>query len=382
MAQKELCCPCARLPERTRLVAAATPPAPSAMTLVELLVVIAVIAILVGILLPALQVARESARRSACGNNLRQIAFAMVNYVDARKYLPGWRNSIKTYSTVRAQSAPADAAVSWTIPILPHLEQPAVCQWYTSYAADQSANSSPPPSHIDTYRCPSHGEVTTPSPLSYAVNAGTSGEVLNEDYSPGAQYVADGVFPDAVGNMPSEPLFDATRWTYTAARSSMKDIAADGTAMTVMLSERSGPSVPQDISWAMNPRVAREYRGALSRNHTILQPLPIGSGSRTQIQVINPTAVTRPLPSPIPGNANLDDWNVRYPSSRHPGAVNAAFCDGHVRVLRDGIDAWVYCQILSSAGNAASDGVRDWQQKLTDAGTLVPYTFNATDLIR
>ena len=126
----------------------------------------------------------------------------------------------------------------------------------------------------------------------------------------------------------------------------------------------------------------RENRGAISRNHTILQPLPIGSGSRTEIQVINPTADTRPLPSPVPVNANLDDWNVRYPSSSHPGAVNAAFCDGHVRVLRNGIDAWVYCQILSSAGNATSAGVKNWQQAFNDAGTLVPYTFNPADLIR
>ena len=382
MRRKNLCLPCTRLPDRTRPVVVSAPPAPRAMTLVELLVVIAVVAILVGVLLPALQVARESSRRSACANNLRQIAFAMVNYVDARKYLPGWRNSIKTYSTLRAQSAPADAAVSWTIPILPHLEQSAVCQWYTSYAANPSADSNPPSSHIDTYRCPSQGEPTIPSPLSYAVNAGTGGEVINEGSSPAAQYVTDGVFPDAVGNIPSEPLFDADRRSYSAARSSLKDIAPDGTTATVMLSERSGPSVPQDISWAMNPRVAREYRGALSRNHTILQPLAIGSGARTQIRVINPTAATKPLPSPVPGNANLDDWNVRYPSSHHPGAVNAAFCDGHVRVLRDGIDAWVYCQILSSAGNSASTGVRDWQQALNDAGTLVPYTFNPADLIR
>jgi prepilin-type processing-associated H-X9-DG protein len=149
-----------------------------------------------------------------------------------------------------------------------------------------------------------------------------------------------------------------------------------------MLSERSGSAVPQDISWAMNPRVARENRGALSRNHGILQPLPIGSGARTLIQVINPEADSRPLPSPVPANANLDDWNVRYPSSKHPGAVNAAFCDGHVRVLRDGLDAWVYCQILSAAGSAASAGVRDWQQAFNDAGVLVPYEFKPADLVR
>lgn len=356
-------------------------PTRTGMTIVELLVVIAVIAILVGTLMPALQVARESSRRSACSNNLRQIALGMVNYVDVRKYLPGWRNSVKNYSTAKA-SVPADAAVSWTIPILPQLEEPAVYDWYTSYQANPSADASPPALRMQTYRCPSHGEFETPSPLSYAVNAGTGGEVVDERVSPATQYAADGVFLDAIGNISSDPLFDSSRRTYAARRTSMKDVAADGTTTTVMLSERAGGAVPRDISWAMNPRVARENRGAISRNHTILQPLPIGSGSRTQIQVINPTADTRPLPSPVPGNANLDDWNVRYPSSRHPGAVNAAFCDGHVRVVRDGIDAWVYCQILSSSGGAASAGVKDWQQAFNDAGALVPYNFNPADLVR
>jgi prepilin-type processing-associated H-X9-DG protein len=214
------------------------------------------------------------------------------------------------------------------------------------------------------------------------VNAGTGGEVIDDLAVPAKQYAADGVFLDAVGNITSDPLFDASRRTYAAGRVSIKDVSADGTTTTVMLSERSGTAVPQDISWTMNPRVARENRGAISRNHTILQPPPIGSGSRTQIQVINPTADTRPLPSPDPGPAILDDWNVRYPSSRHPGAVNAAFCDGHVRVLRDGIDAWVYCQLLSSAGNSVSAGVKDWQQAFNAAGTLVPYTFKPSDLVR
>lgn len=367
---------------RTRMPTSHALPPRTGMTIVELLVVIAVIAILVGTLMPALQVARESSRRSACSNNLRQISLGMVNYVDVRKYLPGWRNSVKNYSTVKAASAPADAAVSWTIPILPQLEEPAVYEWYASYQATPTADANPPASRIQTYYCPSHGDVDTPSPLSYAVNAGTGGEVVDERVSPATQYAADGVFLDAIGNITSDPLFDSSRRTYAACRTSMKDVAADGTTTTVMLSERAGGAVPRDISWAMNPRVARENRGAISRNHTILQPLPIGSGSRTQIQVINPTADTRPLPSPLPGNANLDDWNVRYPSSRHPGAVNAAFCDGHVRVLRDGIDAWVYCQILSSSGGAVSAGVKDWQQAFNDAGALVPYNFNPADLVR
>jgi len=352
------------------------------LTIVELLVSIAIVAILVGILMPGLQMARESARRSGCSNNMRQIAMAMRIYADARRYLPGWRNAIKTYSAVRAQTAPEDAAVSWTVPILPQLEEPGVYDWYSSSAAGSPAAAVPPQLRIDTYRCPSQVDVARSSRLSYAVNAGSSGEVLDNGSFPAQQYAADGVFIDAVGNLPSDPLFDASRRSYAAGRVSFKDLSADGTSTTVMLSERSGPAVPDDISWAMNPRVVRANRGAIKRNHTILQPLPIGSGPRTQISVINPTAETRPQPSPIPADANVDDWNVRYPSSRHPGAVNVAFCDGRVRSVREAIDAWVYSQLLSSAGHAASAGVQDCQQALNAAGVLVPYTFNPADLVR
>jgi prepilin-type N-terminal cleavage/methylation domain-containing protein len=59
-----------------------------AFTLIELLVVIAIIGVLVGLLLPAVQAARESARRSACSNNLKQMALAVANHVDARQRFP------------------------------------------------------------------------------------------------------------------------------------------------------------------------------------------------------------------------------------------------------------------------------------------------------
>ena len=352
-------------------------------TIVELLVTIGMIALLVGILIPALQMVRESARRSSCANNLRQIALGMATYDDAKKQLPGWRNVLDTYTKVRISTDPKTACVSWTVPILPHIEGKPTHDWYTSYtAAAGSASGNPATKKIPTYACISRGEVTTTSPLSYAVNAGTGGEELDEASAPASQFEADGVFADAVGNLAGEPTFDASRPTYKPAVVGLRKVAVDGAGFTLLLTERSGPNAATDISWSANPVLVRANGGARVENHSVLQPLEIGVGTRTDLQLINPTADTCPLPNPPLPGANGDDWRERYPSSRHPGAVNVAFCDGRTRVLRNGIDPWVYCQLLSSNGKAVSPRVADWQQAVNASGTLTPYELNPADLVR
>jgi prepilin-type processing-associated H-X9-DG protein len=355
-----------------------------AFTIVELLVTIAVIALLVAILLPAVQVVRESARRTSCANNMKQIALGMVNYDDAHKQLPGWRNVLDTYTKVRSQTDVKTACVSWTVPILPQIESKATHDWFTTFKAGaDAAAGNPSTMKIPTYVCVSRGEVTTTSPLSYAVNAGTGGEELNDASTPAAQFEGDGVIADAVGNLPGEPMFDASRPTYTPAAVTLKKVAVDGAGFTLLLTERSGPNAAQSISWSANPVLVKANVGARVENNSVLHPLEIGVGLRTDLQVINPTADTCPIPNPpvVPA-ANPDDWKERYPSSHHPGAVNAAFCDGRTRVLRNGIDPWVYCQLLSSNGKAVSPRVADWQQAVNASGTLTPYELNPSDLVR
>jgi prepilin-type processing-associated H-X9-DG protein len=355
----------------------------AAFTIVELLVTISIIALLVGILSPALQVVREAARRTSCANNMKQIALGMVNYDDVQKQLPGWRNVLDTYTKVRISTDPKTACVSWTVPILPQIESKATHDWYLSFTsgADTTAGN-PATLKIPTYVCASRGDVTTTSPLSYAVNAGTGGEELDEASSPESQFEGDGVFADPVGNLPGEPTFDASRPTYKPAVVTLKKVAVDGNGFTLLLTERSGPNAAQDISWSANPVLVRANRGAQVENHSVLHPLEIGVGSRTDLQVINPTADTCPEPNPPVVGADRDDWKARYPSSRHPGAVNVAFCDGRTRVLRNGIDPWVYCQLLSSNGKAVSPRVADWQQSVDTSGKLSPYELNPADLVR
>ena len=81
-------------------------------TLVELLVVIAIIGVLVALLLPAVQAAREAARRNSCVNHLKQIGLAVQNYHDSLGQYPSGREAVDM------------RAVSWAFNLLPYLEQP------------------------------------------------------------------------------------------------------------------------------------------------------------------------------------------------------------------------------------------------------------------
>ena len=354
-------------------------------TLIELLVTIAVLAILVGLLLPAIQMAREAARRTSCANNLKQIALAMTVYDNAQKRLPGWRNAVKTYTTVRADTDIKTACVSWTVPILPQLENTAVYDWYTSYKTESgTAAGNPTTLKIPTYSCSSRRRNTT-STLDYAVNAGTGTEELNKTTSPVQQFEGDGVFADAVGNLDSEPLFDASRPSYKPSTVALNSVAADGSGFTILLTERGGEQASSETSWSAHPVTVKANVGAKVENHSVLHPLLIGNGLRTDCRVINPTEDTCPLPNPPVLGTNQDDWDdwkERFPSSGHPRAVNVAMCDSRTRVIRNGIDVWVYCQLLSSNSKAVSSRVADWQQAVDDSGVLSPYDLKPADLIR
>ena len=112
-------------------------------TLVELLVVIAIIGILIALLLPAIQAARESARRSQCQNNLKQIAVALQTHHDVRKQFPMGRNRID------------QKAVSWAYFLLPQLEETAIYSAYNKNATvDDLANAQTMRTPVEAYACP------------------------------------------------------------------------------------------------------------------------------------------------------------------------------------------------------------------------------------
>jgi type II secretory pathway pseudopilin PulG len=348
------------------------------MTLVELLVVIAIVATLVALLMPALGAAREAARRTYCMNNLSQLGKAMITYDNANNSLPGWRNTLGTYTSLRAADATLkpDACVSWTVVLLPFINQNEISEWYAAYTpsavVDDASKKLIPP-----YVCPSAaGDMKSDSPLCYAANGGTGAELLRNGRN---QYTGDGVLLDAAGNLSGNAWYTtgSSAQTYAAAKTGFKEVEmADGASSTLLLTERSGLLAPLDISWSANPRPAVADANARRRTHLVLHPPRLGTGQNppTGKRVVNPTEETRPL--------DETDWSVRYPSSRHPKGVAAVLCDSQTRFLDEAIDPWVYCALLTSNRRDASDRSQAWEQYQRADGQWVPYVFDPRDLDR
>src|SRR4051794_21207696 len=147
------------------------------LTLVELLVVIAIIGVLVALLLPAVQAARESARRAQCSNNLKQIGLAMTQYAD-------------TYKGAFPVGEYACCWGTWLVGLLPYIEQKALFDQYKFYGAMGDADTTRRYSgsqnlpvtkvQIQSYTCPSDSITASPSIISgitfhnYVANHGST----------------------------------------------------------------------------------------------------------------------------------------------------------------------------------------------------------------
>jgi prepilin-type N-terminal cleavage/methylation domain-containing protein/prepilin-type processing-associated H-X9-DG protein len=175
-------------------------PARNGFTLVELLVVIAIIGVLVALLLPAIQAAREAARRAQCQNNLRQIGLAMENHVSAQTVYPTGGNSpnpdIANYTSGGRNNpglpnGPHKQGLGWAYQILPYLEQNAIKGIVTQLQLQQSV--------VPGYFCPSR---RSPDKV-----AGVGGLTTLMDYAAAhpMTYRCTG------GNLPADDKYDISR---------------------------------------------------------------------------------------------------------------------------------------------------------------------------
>ena len=301
-------------------------------TLVELLVVIAIIGTLVGLLLPAVQSAREAGRRNTCQNNLSQLSKAALQYDSAQQALPGWRDEHPSAS-INATTAVTANTVGWPIMLLPALERNDVyASWAAATVGTNGLPSSADPS-ISLFTCPTSPPDSTSDPvMSYCANVGST--AVTALGSSGRQYKADGVLLDVVG-VPNQ---------YSGARNSVDSISTgDGASNTLIFSEKCGAFVLLNCRYNAIPLPITATAGLVPTS--LLNAATTGAVAGFGLfgvasgQTIN-TASSG-------ATANTVGYET-VPSSKHPGGVVATFCDGHTQFVKDSISPWVYAQLLTS----------------------------------
>ena len=297
----------------------------SGFTLIELLVVIAIIAILVALLLPAVQQAREAARRSSCKNNLKQIGLALHNYHDVHNvFPPGWVNPNRAtadsnnaaYPAVTAQGS-AKAGWGWAAFLLPYVEQANV------YEQAQIGNNGYPFDHIDaiqtvipTYRCPSE---IAPN----LNNGGWWAHWTNSGYEAATNnYLAV--------NSHEYPQLDSdfTGGFSRNSRIRFRDIT-DGTSNTIAVAENA-----HFTNMGTEPR-SGVWVGSISAHNG--NPRDAGSG----VILGSITAINDFSPNPSIGvNGNWERaWALHMSiNSRHKGGAQVVLFDGSVKFISENIE--------------------------------------------
>lgn len=308
-------------------------------TLVELLVVIAIIGTLMGLLLPAVQNAREAGRRNTCSNNLRQLAIGVTAYDGAKGRLPGWSNP-HPYQAIAPNVAQTLAPVNWAVILLPNLERNDVFdQWQDPKPKAftiQANNGNLPQPHLPILTCPTSPPDSADSPtLAYAVNAGTT--IVNTS---GRQFIADGAVCNRVGGQAAN-----STQNFVKAQMNLDMITGkDGTTTTLLFGEKNGINAIQGF-WSNSVSSVRNDFNASQAVYLLGAEDAWGANS---VFGFNDTITHGGLP------INAGDARV-YPSSNHPGGAIFAFCDGHQRFISESVTGRVYGQLLSSdTGNASA----------------------------
>jgi prepilin-type N-terminal cleavage/methylation domain-containing protein len=301
-------------------------PRPFAFTLVELLVVITIIGILIALLLPAVQAAREAARRMQCSNNMKQMGLAMHNYASSwNGCFPAgtygkWQHGLFTY-------------------LLPYLERQALydAAMKTPYTSDNSYKNT----IVSCYICPSWpyaGSFTTFAVGALATYQGVAGTTLAPTYnlSNTTTFTATGF-----GNIPNNGMFGVVN---PANRVFMRRIAEvkDGLSNTLAMGEFVQIDLPGG-SYTTPPGNVRPWMlGACcgsSATYGDIAPYTM----RVLVNAIN-TACIRDHPVP---------FNHLPMGSFHPGGMNALVGDGSVAFLSENIDLTLYKKLATVDGGEA-----------------------------
>jgi prepilin-type N-terminal cleavage/methylation domain-containing protein len=271
-------------------------------TLIELLVVIAIIAVLIALLLPAVQAAREAARRSACANNMRQIAIGLHNYESTYGGFP------MGCQECRPPSFPPPPGfkfkrTSWNTSLLAFIEQQAVAHRYRyDEPFDVAANRDAAGTVLPVFLCPSTATTTRTGPTTGDRNGNGAWNLGDDlaytDYGGlyGVSFNTPQILPSHEGVMLYDRLVR------------MRDVP-DGLSNTAAIGECTGRDHTAQSEWA--------------NGHNVFDQRFDNGINRSQ---------------------NNELW------SDHPQGVHLAFCDGHMKYMSESTDQNVLVAVLTRMG--------------------------------
>ncbi|MCC6492526.1 MAG: DUF1559 domain-containing protein [Pirellulales bacterium] len=321
----------------------------SGFTLVELLVVIAIIGVLVALLLPAVQAAREAARRSQCTNNLRQIGLGVHNYESAKKEIPynrysgnyGVPDSFWGGPQVNGPGAPC-RAWSWLASILPYLEQAAIYQQGgipTTPLGSTTAISTV----IPMLECPSD-ELPDVNPLAR----------VNTWYVKGVRLVGLTNYDGVMGAQSNVPPFSNAN-AEGADRGNEPWFNGNGIMAIFAWQDPLGFRNVEDGT--SRTLMAGEQAFEISRANCGVDGKCYGLGYTWAHSIEASATASIPPNYSVPGQPSLDPTAEQFPyrtqfgfNSMHPGGLNFVYADGSVQFIDESIELGVYRALATIRG--------------------------------
>jgi prepilin-type N-terminal cleavage/methylation domain-containing protein/prepilin-type processing-associated H-X9-DG protein len=305
---------------------------PLGFTLVELLVVISIVGVLIALLLPAVQAAREAARRSSCKNNLHQLGLALHNHISARGHL-----SAGYMSTVLLDGEDGGPGWAWGAQILPYIEQSVLFKLVdTKVPIDGVAAAALRVKEVPGFVCPSDGQFQPIIDITKIGSDGIACQMAAASYvgsagtvRPTCKFCRDR-FDGAFGrNRPIEP----------------REIT-DGLSQTLAIGERA---------WQWS---SATVWGVVPRSKVIDHQQP-GKYAAGPAYVLGTTFKDGFNIEEVKEDPDAEHTYAESFGSDHPGGAHFAFCDGSVQFVYDTVDPGAFNSLATRDGIAKAGELVD-----------------------